>query len=101
MDMGRDPTSDAPQLRIVAAALRHQGKIYSVPAPARHGDVMNQMYDTLGHGPEAQHDQGFVTSAGDYVDRQRAWTIAVEAGQLLERAPTDHRGGTLYSEDVW
>jgi hypothetical protein len=45
--------------------------------------------------------QGFALDDGRFVDRAEAWTIAKDAGQLLSRAPTDGRGGILYSEDVW
>lgn len=67
----------------------------SAPAPARHHHVLHQ----LGRGWDK--GQGFVTSTGRYVDRTEAWTVAALAGQLLPRAPTDGRGGRLFSEDVW
>ncbi len=87
--------------RIEKAAIWHRGIVYTVPAPGRHHNVMLMMAEKYRLGPEAQRHQGFSTSLGRYVDRKQAWRIAQEADQLLERAPTDGRGGTLYSEDVW
>lgn len=71
-------------------------------APARHGDVLHAVFFLGGH-KVVQHevDQGFLTDTGRFVDRKEGWDIAKAAGQLLGRAPTDHQGGTLYSEDVW
>jgi len=89
--------------RIVRAAMRHRGKVYDVPAPGRHHHVI-RLICSMGEASTSApvtDDGGFLTSAGRYVDREEAWTIAEAAGQLLERAPTDHRGGCLYSEDVW
>lgn len=72
----------------------------AVPAPARHHHVLHQL-SQWGRGKEVDGGQGFITDTGRYVDRKEAWTIAKSAGQLLPIAPTDGRGGTLYSEDVW
>lgn len=87
--------------RVERAAIWHRGVCYSVPAPGRHHDVIMMMHEKYGLGPEAQRHQGFRTSAERFVDRKLGWQIAEKAGQLLDRAPTDHKGGTLYSEDVW
>ena len=87
--------------RIERAAIWHRGRVYSVPQPGRHHHVIRMMSEEHGLGPEAQRHQGFYTSSDRYVDRKEGWRIANEAGQLLPRAPTDHKGGTLYSEDVW
>lgn len=88
---------------IVAAAIRHEGVVYALPAPARHGNVIH--YAVLVHGINGRHvpdtDQGFIDSSRGYVTREEAWPIAAAEGQLLERAPTDGTGGRLYSEDVW
>lgn len=42
--------------------------------------------------------QGFLTSAGRFVDRKEAYRIAVEAGQIGEGAGY---GGELFSEDLY
>lgn len=71
----------------------------AAPAPARHHHILRQLH-RLNEG-RLDKGQGFVTDTGRYVDREEAWQIAKAAGQLNDRAPTDGRGGTLYSEDVW
>ena len=80
---------------IVAAAIRQTGILYALPAPARHHDILHQS------GADGAGLQGFIDSEYGFVDRQDAWLLATRAGQLLDRAPTDGRGGVLYSEDVW
>ncbi len=41
--------------------------------------------------------QGFVTSNGEFVNREDALKIAIENNQLI----VEPRGNKLYSEDVW
>ena len=48
---------------IVAAAIQHEGKVYSVPRPGRHHDVIREMARN-GLGPTTMRDQGFLTSSG-------------------------------------
>lgn len=97
-----DP-SLVPKETIVRAACKHNGAIYDVPAPGRHHNVIRMLVDMQLAGPAnpVTDTGGFLTSTGRYVDREEAWLIAEAAGQLLARAPTDGRGGMLYSEDVW
>ena len=82
---------------IVAAAIRIDGVVHSLPKPARHHDIVQQATGPAGEDAL----QGFIDDEHGFVDRYDAWIIAKRAGQLLARAPTDGRGGTLYSEDVW
>lgn len=87
-----------PGETIVAAAIKISDVICSVPRPGRHGDVFYALHRaglTARLGPEAQ---GFVTSAGRFVGREEARTIAETQGQLIARA-IDH--DHLFSEDVW
>lgn len=79
---------------IVAAAIRVNGLILSLPRPYRHHDIIKHAAD-LGI-EEVLSDQGFLTSDGEYVDRKVGKAIAIEAGQkfLAER----HQ---LFSEDLW
>ena len=82
--------------RIVSVAISAFGIIASLPAPARHGDVLRKLHDfnPMLLGPDTQ---GFLTSAGRYVNRRDAAAIALAAGQTggLINAPD------LYSEDLW
>ena len=107
--------------RINAAAVRGKSyfsdkeMIWSVTPPGRHCDLMsaaamrranadharagaidNERY--AGAEPEPL-EQGFVTSDGRFVDREEAWRIAVDAGQVTEVAQTSRR--ELFSEDLW
>lgn len=79
---------------IVAAAIRVNGLILSLPRPYRHHDIIKHAADL--RIKELLSDQGFLTSDGEYVDRTRGKAIAIEAGQkfLSERYQ-------LFSEDLW
>lgn len=84
--------------RIVAAAIKHpSGRVYSVPAPGRHHNVIALMVKERA-GQVMQSEQGFLTSDDRFVDRIEARAIATAAAQLLER---DGGLPKLYSEDVW
>lgn len=74
--------------------------LYKMLPPNRHHNCFREM-QKRGFTAWGTEETGFWTSEDRYVDRKEAWQIAKAAGQLLERAPTDGRGGTLYSEDVW
>lgn len=81
--------------RLVRAAILHDGKIWSVPAPGRHHHVILIMADA-GLGPEAQRHQGFMTDTGRYVDRRDGLKIAEAADQIIRR--TGNADDQLYSE---
>ncbi|RUV69696.1 MAG: hypothetical protein EOR26_05215 [Mesorhizobium sp.] len=90
----RQPAT-APE-RIVAVAVRFKGLTVTLPAPARHGDVLHPLHDFTGCVLGGE-DQGFLTSTGRFVDRKHAVDIARAAGQIeTPRWPPD-----LYSEDLW
>lgn len=82
--------------RIISVAISAFGIVASLPAPARHGDVLRKLYDfnPIAIGGDSQ---GFLTSAGRYVNRRDAADLALAAGQVdkLISAPD------LYSEDLW
>ena len=79
---------------IVAAAIRVNGLILSLPRPYRHHDIIKHAADL--RIKELLFDQGFLTSDVEYVDRGVAKFLAKEAGQefLTERSE-------LFSEDLW
>ena len=79
---------------IVAAAIRKDGKIYALPAPARHHTIIHKY--KLGMIPV--DDQGFIDSDHGYVRRGPALKIALLNKQIKEGA-TPHHG--LFSEDLW
>ena len=80
---------------IVAAAIR-RGRVWALPAPARHHDVIRLM-SKEGIPASGMHDQGFVDSNAGFVSREAARTIALFEGQV-ER--TGH-ATELFSEDLW
>ena len=84
---------------IVAVGNLLDGKIWTLPSPARHGHVlwaMDQVHPGRAIECYPQY-QGFVTSEGRWVDRTEAASIAITAGQIkaLKWPPY------LYSEDLW
>ncbi|TPJ70501.1 hypothetical protein [Mesorhizobium sp. B2-6-7] len=82
--------------RIISVAISAFGIVASLPAPARHGDVLRKLYD-FNQTVVGGDAQGFLTNTGRYVNRRDAAVIALEAGQVdkLTAAPD------LYSEDLW
>jgi hypothetical protein len=69
--------------------------IVSSPPPARHHNLFIA-YSRLGPPDE----QGFLTSAGRFVDREEGLKIALASGQPM----IEHPGRTdywLFSEDLW
>lgn len=46
--------------------------------------------------------QGFVGNRGQFLTREEAWKVALDAGQIIRRVGDDDRnGGTLYSENLY
>lgn len=107
LDLPDATTADRPAaptdlpVRIAAAAIRlPDGRVMSLPPPARHHHVLAHALDQ-GTSREAVciADQGFVTTGGAWCDRRTALRIAQDAGQLLGEPTAAHAG--LFSEDVW
>jgi hypothetical protein len=94
---GPDITREDAQESISRAAIRVDDHVYSVPRPGRHHDVFKMMSARALERSRID-DQGFVTSAGRFVDRKEAAVLARAAHQLIrEPTPPD----MLTSEDVW
>ena len=93
---------DAVNETIAVAAIRQDGKVYSVPRPGRHHDVIRLIAEETGEVVDG--DQGFVTSTGRFVDRWKGFQIAKTAHQLnaaeLKRRKA-REFDQLYSEDIW
>jgi len=88
---------------IVAAAIQYKGMTISLPAPARHHNIIRYMSDAklppIIEGTKLvtnTEDQGFITSTGRFVYRNEAEEIARAAGQVDELI-----GSILTSEDLW
>lgn len=84
--------------RIVAAAMQYEGVTISLPQPARHGQVMHSAESFMTPEQIARGCQGFLTSAGRFVNRVQARQIAYVAGQEPKSTGSDR---DLYSEDLW
>jgi hypothetical protein len=81
---------------IVAVAIRRGEMIFTMPRPARHHHVLQGMFDLGARSPEILseppfYEQGFMTSAGTFVDRREAAKIH----------PPKNGRDELFSEDVW
>ncbi len=71
--------------------------IYTMPRPARHGNIMQALWD-MGHRKIGPSAQGFITTAGRFVGREEAFQIAHKAGQILR---ANAESGHLMTEDLW
>lgn len=89
--------------RIVCAALQFSSGLV-VCGPRHFDKTMHKVMDNLMMMPHDRHDctQGFITSRGVFIDRNRAWIIADGMGQIIRRCGGDSAdGGTLYSENLY
>jgi hypothetical protein len=83
--------------RIVAAAILYSGVVHVIAAPARHHTIIHAMVES-GHAKPIGGTQGFITSAGRFVDREEGARIAASAGQINS---AEYPRDMLFSEDVW
>lgn len=82
-----------------AALLTEDGRVASLPRPARHHDVIAQMTrDGCTSDYIARCEQGFTTDTIPFVRRAPAKRIAEKGGQLIGE-PIHAR--ELFSEDLW
>jgi hypothetical protein len=87
---------------IVGVAIRRRdGLILSMPAPARHNDVLRRVWH-MNPNPRrpVRGIQGFLTSDGLFVDRRDAMKIARVNGQLRPGSAAS-KTERLFSEDLW
>lgn len=86
---------------IVGAAVRYDGATISFARPGRHGDCLNWLHHH-GIGRGQQHDCGFITNHGRFVDRQEAGRIVLDTGQGSPGgSPYNNPTMALFSEDMW
>ena len=86
---------DKEDLRIVAAAIKHNGKIYT---GKRHAEIMRVIWDETPEDPAfipSGENQGFIDNNGTYWNRFQSCAIANRAGQ------TTKCGKEITSEDLW
>ena len=93
-------TTDTEAQQITHVAISYAGRIWSLPAPNRHHDVIRHIIQQTGSGMYGPHSEGFLTENGTYLDRRSARWLAESTGQFKREA-----GGTqsaeLFSEDLW
>ena len=66
--------------KIIAAAIRYKDKIY---IGSRHANIITYIGEVLHERAGSDFaNQGFVTTTGEYVSRERAAEIAYKAGQI-------------------
>lgn len=85
--------------RVTAAAIKdpHTDKVWSVPAPGRHHDVIRHMCQNGYESVPGDFPQGFLLEDGSFVDRWNARRHAIGSAQITHAK----YGKELYSEDVW
>lgn len=102
--MVAQPEQAAADRRVVAAACKYGDVIF---CGARHYDSV--MRTQMKHFREEQElellergdvKQGFIDQFGVFMDRQEAWKVAWEAGQINSCRIFSGCWGTLYSEDI-
>lgn len=77
---------------IKEADIRKDGVIYT---GKRHWNIFQ---DYGSDGSLRDGEQGFITDTGEFVNREEAWNIAQECGQMTRQTGG---WGTLYSEDLY
>jgi hypothetical protein len=84
--------------KIVAAAIKlSSGAIITRPPPARHHTLL---LDAGTKEESHRAEQGFLTSEGEFVNRQDAWCIVMISMPKMRVNPSQTEG-TLYTEDLW
>lgn len=73
-------------------------KVWTLPRPSRHHDIISLIYEMVNDGMMVIGIQGFITNTERFVGREEALTIALFADQLIAKHPQAYE---LYSEDVW
>jgi hypothetical protein len=103
--------------RIIGVAVRLNGEVYGLPAPARHGQVLRLIGACMPDDPDAPHkaEQGFITDRARFVTREEArhvvqWEMARTTAPRLVHYPRlkdhgrwepSHHATQLFSEDLW
>lgn len=85
---------------VVAVAIRYDGKVWVLGCPHRHHHIRHWIYLETGNSEaEDQSVEGFLDSAGRFLNRTEALIIARSREQLRTDRPI--WGDDLYSENLW
>lgn len=86
-------------VKVEAAAIKdHKGKLWTLPKPSRHPDIMRCMSEKGLSMFVRESDKGFLLTNGEFVSRRTAKVIAGFQGQLLKPSCNVPE---LYTEDMW
>jgi len=83
---------------ITHVAIKQDGRVYSLPCPNRHHDVVKFIIAEQPGIRYVDGQQGFLDADEVFLSRAAARVVARELGQLLPRA---YDGDILFSEDIW
>jgi hypothetical protein len=89
---------DKPIAKITHVAIMYNGKLYSLPAPNRHHNVIGLIYEQTGDTMRGTNEQGFLDEEGMFLRRAPALIRAEQTGQLKAKKVFSNQ---LYSEDLW
>ncbi len=90
--------------KITHVAIRYKGKIYSLPAPNRHHNVLSLIREETGEpfiDVDSEDDEGFLDEDGNYLRRKPALASAIVNDQLKNKDKLCGGHIGLFSEDVW
>lgn len=89
------------RLPITHVAIRFMDRIFSLPKPNRHHDVIRMIAEQTGVKTvdAGEEDQGFLDSSGRYLNRKQALLNALIHKQVLDE--NNVRCKMLFSEDLW
>jgi len=85
-----------PPPTVVQAAILQDDKIYTLPRPNRHHNIIHYMI-LQGFKRPITGEQGFLLSDGTFADRYTAKIVAIEAKQKTKETKKQE----LFSEDLW
>lgn len=91
------PAPATTGVSIVAAAIKFGEIVVSIPRPGRHSGAINKL-SAIFNIPKIDGVQGFLTSAGTFVDRETALELAIKSRQYTAPAAGKRE---LFSEDLW
>lgn len=88
--------------KLIASAIKFFNKEtqeWIVMTGVRHADILHDMYTLKIDYDKNAYYQGFITNAGEFVNRYEAKYIAIAANQLI--MPIENTYAELFSEDMW
>jgi len=88
---------------ITHVAIKTDDKIWSLPKPNRHHNVLRMINNLFVDRNYETEVQGFLDSNGRFLNRKDAFILAESNGQLDRSNHGDncYNGNELFSEDLW